>query len=397
MKRDLELLRKILLAVEDAAPSWAPKLSVEGYSPAQIGYHSYLLIDAGLARGADVTTHSSTGPEALVRGLTWAGHEFAELARDDARWKRAIAEAEESTSVATLDILRQLMANPSRGLRAEAAQKGFRFEREVAAIYRTLGASVEQDVVLAGNQIDILLEESTSSGSKLRIAIECKSYSRPAGIEVVNQFASLIALLKQRGIVDRGVIVASQGFTKQARAAASEMGVDLIEFADLQQRVQGKMGELQAAEGEIIDEARRKAEEPQAQQPPRIFVLMPFASEFNDVYLLGIRDVAERLGFVVERADDIEHSGSILEVIQDQIRQCDIIVADMSGRNPNVFYEIGYAQALGRPTVLLCRGGETVPFDLQSINYIGYTSIVDLRDRLEKRLKSLSEQRNDPA
>ena len=118
---------------------------------------------------------------------------------------------------------------------------------------------------------------------------------------------------------------------------------------------------------------------------------------FGDVYLLGIREVADKLGFAVDRADDIEHNENILEVIQDRIRQCDVVVADMSGRNPNVFYEIGYARALGRPTILLCRKGETVPFDLQSINYIGYASIVDLRERLERRLKSLSEQEDNTA
>jgi hypothetical protein len=258
-----------------------------------------------------------------------------------------------------------------------------------------LGARVEQDVVLAGNQIDIVIEEVTPSASKVRTAIECKAYSRPAGIDVVNQFASLIALLKQRDFVDRGAIVTSKGFTHQARTAGREMGLDLLEFADLQQRVLGKTAELKAAEIEI-DDARIKTAESRI-EPSRIFVLMPFASEFGDVYMLGIREVAEKLGFAVDRADDIEHNENILDVIQKSIRQCDVVIADMSGRNPNVFYEIGYAHALGRPTILLCRKGDNVPFDLQSINYIGYASIIDLRERLEKRLRNLSNPENPQA
>jgi hypothetical protein len=268
-------------------------------------------------------------------------------------------------------------------------QIGYRFEREVAAIYRALGARVEQDVVLAGNQIDIVIDEATSSASRVRTAVECKAYGRPAGIDVVNQFASLIGLLKQRGIVDRGAIVTRRGFTSPAQAAGKEMGLELLELADLQQRVQGKTEALRAAEIEI-DLARRQAAE--FSKPPRIFVLMPFAAEFGDVYLLGIREVGEKLGFAVDRADDIEHNENILEVIQEHIRQCDVVIADMSGRNPNVFYEIGYAHALERPTILLCRKADNIPFDLQSINYIGYSSIVELRDRLERRLKSLLEQ-----
>jgi hypothetical protein len=69
----------------------------------------------------------------------------------------------------------------------------------------------------------------------------------------------------------------------------------------------------------------------------------------------------------------------------------------MSTRNPNVFYEIGFARAVGRPTVLLCRNTDEVPFDLQSINYIKYGGIVDLRDRLEKRLKALADDKPNAA
>ena len=386
MKRDLELIRKIVLAVEDAPGGRAPDISIEGYGPDQIGYHAHLLIDAGLARGVDVTNLASPGPEALITSLTFAGHEFAELVRDETRWKKAIAKAMERAGAITLDALKQLLVSPPHEPQ-NAALRGYQFEREVAAIYRTLGARVEQDVALAGNQIDIVIEEATPSASKIRTAIECKDYSRPAGVDVVNQFGSLIALLKQRGLTDRGALVTSHGFTHQARAAAKEMGLDLLEFADLQQQVQGKAAELKAAEVEV-DRARIKTAESRI-EPPRIFVLMPFAFEFGDVYLLGIRDVAERLGFVVDRADDIEHNENILDVIQKSIRQCDVVVADMSGRNPNVFYEIGYAHALDRPTILLCRKDDKVPFDLQSINYIGYASITELRERLERRLKTL--------
>ena len=79
MKRDPELLRKVVFAVEDAS-GMTP---IKGCSPAQIGYQSHLLADAGIARGVDVTNLASEAREALI---TWAGHEFAELARDEKRW-----------------------------------------------------------------------------------------------------------------------------------------------------------------------------------------------------------------------------------------------------------------------------------------------------------------------
>ena len=391
MKRDFDLFRKILLFVENAPSGFAPTNVLDGYSGAEIGYHAHLLIEAGLARGVDVTNLGSTAPESLITNLTWAGHEFAELARDQSRWEQAMSLLRAEGRGVTFDELKRLLSSPPPA--RDAPTKARQFERDVAAIYRALGSTVQQDVVLAGNQIDVFVQEKTSSGALVRTAIECKAYSKPIGLEIINQFASLVSLLKERKLIDRGAIVTTEGFTKQAREAAKDL-IDLLEIADLQQRVKGMASELKAATLEVDEDVRRKASNPVKEQP-RIFVLMPFASEFLDVYVLGIREVAEKLGFTVDRADDIEHNGNILDVVQQKIRQADIVIADMSTRNANVFYEIGFAHAVNRPTVLLCRNTDTVPFDLQSINYIKYAGIVDLRERLEKRLKALREERAD--
>jgi len=390
MKRDFDLLRQILLVTEKSQmPS---SLAVDGHTSEEVGYHAHLLIEAGLARGVDVTNLSSPAPQGLITGLTWAGHEFAELARDDATWKRVMAALRAGGLAITFEEIKRDLMNPPV---PTDVPKGRQFEREVAAIYRALGAKVQQDVSLAGNQIDLFVEERTSSGAAVRIVVECKAYSKPVGIEIVNQFASLVSLLKERRLIDRGVIVAMEGFTKQAREAAKEI-IDLLEIADLKSQVQGLTSEVRAAALELEKDVRSKAAKP-IKESPRLFVLMPFASEFLDVYVLGIREVSEKLGFTVDRADDIEHNGNILDLVEQRIRQADVVIADMSTRNPNVFYEIGFARAVGRPTVLLCRNTDDVPFDLQSINYIKYGGIVDLRDRLEKRLKALADHKSNAA
>jgi hypothetical protein len=390
MKCDFDLLRQILLVTEN--PRMASALAVEGHTSDEVGYHGHLLIEAGLARGVDVTNLSSPAPQGLITGLTWAGHEFAELARDDAAWKRVMAALRADGRAITFEEIKRHLMTPSA---PTDIPKGRQFEREVAAIYRALGAKVEQDVSLAGNQIDLLVEERTSSGAAIRIVIECKAYSKPVGIEIVNQFASLVTLLKERRLIDRGLIVATEGFTRQAREAAKEI-IDLLEIADLKFRVQGLASEVKAAALELEKDVRLKAGTP-VKESPRLFVLMPFANEFLDVYVLGIREVSEKLGFTVDRADDIEHNGNILDLVEQRIRRADVVIADMSTRNPNVFYEIGFARAVGRPTVLLCRNTDDVPFDLQSINYIKYGGIVDLRERLEKRLKALADEQLNAA
>lgn len=262
------------------------------------------------------------------------------------------------------------------------------FEREVASIFRALGASVEHDVAIAGNQIDVVAREETASGRAVTTIIECKAYRRPVGIDVVNSLAGLFSLLKERGKADAAILVSQSGFTRVARDAAEAHGVDLLEIEDLRQRVSGQTKDVQTAAREIEAEDERKSTTP---GPPHIFVAMPFSREFNDIYLLGIRDVAERLGCVVERADEIEHSGNIVDAITDRLRTCDLLVADTTMRNPNVFYEVGYSHALNIPTVLICREGEDFAFDVSALNHIVYASIVDLRGQLERRLEMMLE------
>jgi predicted helicase len=127
----------------------------------------------------------------------------------------------------------------------------FEFERRVAAIYRALGANVQHDVALAGNQIDVLVEEQTTAGTPIRSAVECKLHLRPIGINTINAFAGLIVLLKSRNLIERGIIVSNSGFTKTARSAAAEHGVDLVEFADLEPRVAGREMEISEIQSQL--------------------------------------------------------------------------------------------------------------------------------------------------
>ena len=115
MKRDLELIRKMVLAIEDAPSGWAPDLKFEGYSDAQVGYHAYLLIDAGLATGEDASIMGSEAPEGSISNLTWAGHEFADAARDDTRWKTAMGTVREKGGTITIGVLTQLLVSLMKG------------------------------------------------------------------------------------------------------------------------------------------------------------------------------------------------------------------------------------------------------------------------------------------
>ena len=110
MKRDMELIRKMVLAIEEAPGGFAPnQLDIDGYTENQIGYHAHLMIQAGLAKGSDMTHMGSSGPEAMLTSLTWAGHEFADASRDESRWKSAMGIVKEKAGSVTIGVLTQLL------------------------------------------------------------------------------------------------------------------------------------------------------------------------------------------------------------------------------------------------------------------------------------------------
>jgi hypothetical protein len=127
---------------------------------------------------------------------------------------------------------------------------------------------------------------------------------------------------------------------------------------------------------------------------PFCFVLMPFDSSFNDIYEFGIKGACEDAGLYCERVDEQIFVGSMLERIYNQIARADLLVADMTGKNPNVFYEVGYAHALGKNVVLLTSVAQDIPFDLKHFPHIVYGSeIKTLRTLLAKRLQHLASEK----
>lgn len=121
---------------------------------------------------------------------------------------------------------------------------------------------------------------------------------------------------------------------------------------------------------------------------PFVFVLMPLAAAFDDVYALGIKAACESAGAYCERVDEQIFHESILQRIYNQIAKADLIVADMSGRNPNVFYEVGYAHALGKAVILLTEEASDIPFDLKHYPHIVYAkSVTKLRSEVEARVR----------
>lgn len=119
---------------------------------------------------------------------------------------------------------------------------------------------------------------------------------------------------------------------------------------------------------------------------PRIFVAMPFAAEFTDVWEYGFYNPAKDANCVCERCDRAVFDGDILDWIKERIRQADLVIAEVSTANPNVYLEIGYAWGLGKKTLLVSREAEALKFDIRNQRCILYKTIKELDSAIRSEL-----------
>src|SRR6185369_17451065 len=104
------------------------------------------------------------------------------------------------------------------------------------------------------------------------------------------------------------------------------------------------------------------------------FVIMPFTEEVHYFYLYLKNHIEDKHGVTCLRGDADVLTVPLLEKIKDYIRNADIIIADCSGRNPNVFYELGLAHALGKKVILITRDPiKEAPTDIRHFEFIPYS------------------------
>jgi hypothetical protein len=100
--------------------------------------------------------------------------------------------------------------------------------------------------------------------------------------------------------------------------------------------------------------------------------MMPFGSWFDRYYQEIYVPAIKEAGFEPIRADELFTTGSVVEQIWDQIEKSKILLADLSEKNANVFYELGLAHAAGKPVVFTSSNVNDVPFDLRHLRVIIY-------------------------
>lgn len=118
------------------------------------------------------------------------------------------------------------------------------------------------------------------------------------------------------------------------------------------------------------------------------FVMMPFRPAFNRLYKEIIKPTIEACGFKCLRADDLFSPTPILQDIWVHICKSNVIIADATGRNPNVFYEIGIAHTVGKPVIIITQEQADIPFDIAQFRYFVYSDDAHGWDTLRMNITS---------
>ena len=127
----------------------------------------------------------------------------------------------------------------------------------------------------------------------------------------------------------------------------------------------------------------------------KCFVIMPFGKRNTEeyernlkIYRQMLRPVVEECGYQSIRADELEHMGNITRDIIELLHESDLVIADLTGKNANVFYELGVRHALfSCGTIPIIQEGEALPFDIANYRAIFYKIELDGPAIFQKELK----------
>ncbi|HSH38921.1 MAG TPA: hypothetical protein VK993_09055 [Chthoniobacterales bacterium] len=122
-------------------------------------------------------------------------------------------------------------------------------------------------------------------------------------------------------------------------------------------------------------------------QRPRAFVIMQFSAPYDDVYMEVIKRACDDLGIDVLRIDESQTPGLIISDISRAIAESTVVIADVTPINANVFYELGFAHGLNKPTILIAEKSTKLPFDVSAFRTLFYENSIGGKPRLERGLR----------
>jgi hypothetical protein len=179
-----------------------------------------------------------------------------------------------------------------------------------------------------------------------------------------------------------------------ASAVAERRHPPALEQIVFVERAQARAERMRIQLPAVIPSADQAPAVPVQPAPPdeekrHAFVAMPFSDGFDDAFYYGIAPAIRNAGLLCERMDHTVFAGDIVARMRDRIGTAEFMVADVTGSNPNVYLEIGYAWGQGVPTLLVCKDVADLEFDVRGHRCVIYTSIRDLEAKLSRDIPAL--------
>jgi hypothetical protein len=122
-------------------------------------------------------------------------------------------------------------------------------------------------------------------------------------------------------------------------------------------------------------------------EAPRAFIATQFTEPFDRIWDTVIRKAAEDEGFNPIRIDEVAGPNPVLADIKRHVSEAAVVIAEITPLNANVFYEVGYADALRKPLILLAQKGTRLPFDVQGYRTVFYEDVIGGEVKLSKDLR----------
>jgi len=258
-----------------------------------------------------------------------------------------------------------------------------------------MGILVNNKELLSGTcKVDVEFEELSSGVSAGGIILGYRSQERyylqvqlgaGQGAYCVSEFVSGFGWRPLKLAGPRDVLEAGRRYVLGVSIRGQELrvGVDDVKVLEIliPRPLEGKQTGLIAAGSHPV----RFSNFAVAADRPRAFVAMEYREPFDTFYREVIKPQAEKL-YEVVRIDEKSGPGVIFQDMQREISQSDVVIAEITPANPNVFYELGYAQALGKPTILLAQRGGKLPFDIASYRVVFYDDSIGGKSRVEEDL-----------
>ena len=264
---------------------------------------------------------------------------------------------------------------------------GSRFESPVAGLVRMNRAMLylRQRLRMVISELEARATKSIGEPGYYRILAFSREATSLCGMGGDRELATLI-MGATRDLNQRSIRKEVLGNLRQllVRLDSYEPADELRDYEEFRERA----GHL---DDELGEKPAAKVTEEQLASDRTVFVIMPFAAEFADVWKGGIQRAASAEGFTAIRVDMINRSTNITDDIVDSIEKCRLAIVDVTKNNPNVMFELGYAIAKAKKNIIISQSADFLPFDIRNIRTIVYANtwsgIEELRARIQEFLK----------